>query len=386
MKSLIFLLLAILLKRTICELLISSNSSTSTFTHTSITKSISCHSYIATVTSPPATVPTSNYTYLEKFTTSKTITLPVVITVNGSSDPRTSTVFISTTITTHIPPQTISEVKINTQTIGTLTLNQTLCSNRPPNSTRTVYTATSAFPYTSRTLTPFTFTYPTSFDCYTNLITGYTQYTTSIASNTSTTTLHPLNPSSTTYTTITNTNLILISPTPKFVTLTVYTNPNPIPFVALSTNVVTSACSPTITRTLDAKCAPTNLINNAQGGPIDYIQYPDGMGVIVDYTSSTPSECCQRCLDNKGCAGMVASPKQKECFFHFSPLKDGTCVKGFNISAIPAPIGPDDGFLVQSGCAAIAASSALPPSGGLGGSPPVPTENTSVWSMPTLGF
>ncbi|KAI8632318.1 hypothetical protein F5Y19DRAFT_492161 [Xylariaceae sp. FL1651] len=71
------------------------------------------------------------------------------------------------------------------------------------------------------------------------------------------------------------------------------------------------ACGPTVTTTLDARCAPTNLVSSINNIGLVSGQYAANTSVV--YTrdepwGTDPSLCCQLCLDNAGCGASMWGP------------------------------------------------------------------------------
>ncbi|KAJ2976787.1 hypothetical protein NUW58_g8001 [Xylaria curta] len=68
------------------------------------------------------------------------------------------------------------------------------------------------------------------------------------------------------------------------------------------------ACEETVTKTYDARCAPTNLISNHNGIGLVSGRYNGNVSVVytrVEPYGTNPSDCCQSCLDNKGCGASM---------------------------------------------------------------------------------
>ncbi|KAJ2989641.1 hypothetical protein NUW58_g3373 [Xylaria curta] len=266
----------------------------------------SCSYNFGTGGVPLTPVPTqSTRTYLTIRETRPTVTIPTVVTVSAPTT-ITKTVY-TTTFTTYI--QHVGTISTWTQgaayvsTIATATFASTVCANGANPTTVTKYTGT--YSPISGQSTTIPSTYPTEAFCTT--ATSYYQilFPTETSGFTTTTvtptTLIPLTTSTATYTVDFGT--VYVTLTTVTATRTTWT----VPGVSVTKTV---ACDgPTYTKTMDARCAPTNLIGDINGKGLLSGTYADRSVVaynskglwLKDYTA-----CCQACLDNKGCGAAMA--------------------------------------------------------------------------------
>lgn len=272
----------------------------------------------------------------------------MVVTAEPTAVTATETTTSTAWVTSQGEPVTSEVFELATSTLINMTLTSTICAGVSPITTVTSYTGTFT---PSTTVTA----YPTAVTCineFTSLITlwPYVYYPTS------TDTYTPA-------TTIATSTLI------RTVTLTTFlpaTEPDQTITVSQTSYVVGSAratttidCSTTQTTTLDAKCAPTNLIGAIDGTNGIYVLTAgpgtaSTFGLLED--GLDPSLCCQRCLDTEGCAGEAASPASGNCFLYFTnttSTADGQCGEAFSYGTNGDTGGADSEFIVQSGCGVV---------------------------------
>ncbi|KAI0447387.1 hypothetical protein F4803DRAFT_321394 [Xylaria telfairii] len=117
------------------------------------------------------------------------------------------------------------------------------------------------------------------------------------------------------------------------------------------------ACEETITRTLDARCAPTNLIGDYNG--IGLVAGRYNTNVTVVYTrdqpyGSNPSECCQSCLDNEGCGASMWGPYETcGLYYHGNESGEPQCDFIFTYGAEENRYPAGQGIIVSNGCGTV---------------------------------
>ncbi|KAI1118814.1 hypothetical protein F5Y14DRAFT_397778 [Nemania sp. NC0429] len=192
-----------------------------------------------------------------------------------------------------------------TTTIATATWPVTICTNGVQPVTVTKYTGTYSPVPGQSTGRPLS--YPTSAFCTTSL-TSYVHLFPTVTATTfdtiyTTPTVYVYD-----YTTTSTSTLTYLTVTTPSATVT----STVVSYVEVGRSVPTQvACQSTVTKTYDARCAPTNLIGDHYG--IGLVSGRYNANVSVVYTSDapygkSPSECCQLCLDNPGCGASMWGP------------------------------------------------------------------------------
>ncbi len=133
-------------------------------------------------------------------------------------------------------------------------------------------------------------------------------------------------------------------------TATTYT-----PHAVVTTSTV-SCGEETVTKTLAAECAPTNLIGAINGDGLQSGKYADRTSVI--YTRLEPwgtdaSLCCQACLDNEGCGASMFN--SGACGLYYTATADAEPVCDafiFSFTSNPG-VYPGQGLVVQNGCGTV---------------------------------
>lgn len=109
----------------------------------------------------------------------------------------------------------------------------------------------------------------------------------------------------------------------------------------------------TATTTQHIKCAPTNLISEIDGYGIGSVRgVANETQGLADGTD--PSACCQLCVDTEGCAAVEDDQGAGNCFLYYTTP---SCGLGFRYANGGQNLTAGSGFLVQSGCGTIQATS-----------------------------
>ncbi|KAJ8108746.1 hypothetical protein ONZ43_g6332 [Nemania bipapillata] len=107
------------------------------------------------------------------------------------------------------------------------------------------------------------------------------------------------------YTTISTSTLTYLTVTTPSATVTSTT----ISYVEAGGAVpINAACQSTVTKTYDARCAPTNLISDHNGIGLVSRRFNANVSDIYmrdEPYATNPTECCQLCLDNQGCGASI---------------------------------------------------------------------------------
>ncbi|KAI1132113.1 hypothetical protein F5Y10DRAFT_17614 [Nemania abortiva] len=236
-----------------------------------------------------------------------------------------------------------------TTTIATATWPVTQCTNGVNPVTVTKYTGTyTPVPGQATTLPA---SYVTQIFCTTSL-TSFVYLFPTVSSGTSTiheTATSVIND----YTTTSTSTLTYLTVTTPSATVTSTT----ISYVeagrAVPTNV---ACQSTVTKTFDARCAPTNLISSHDG--IGLVSGRYNANVSVVYTrdepyGTDPTECCQLCLDNAGCGASMWGPYETcGLYYHGNQSGKPQCDFIFTYGSEDQYIA-GQGIIVANGCGTI---------------------------------
>ncbi|KAI0969332.1 hypothetical protein F4678DRAFT_440086 [Xylaria arbuscula] len=303
----------------------------------------------------PTPIPTDEtQTTISTTLTSTTATVPstVVITAPTTSTVTqyTSTVYTITIDTVTVPTQTVGQGLA--LTVATGTYAATVCADGVNRTTVTVYTGT----YTpiSGQETTLPATYPTQASCSTGVTRSFVLVPT-VTSGAVTTTVTPTQ-TVTSYTT-TSTSTIVYGTFTTYATTVTVTQTTYTPHAAYATSTISCAAEEeTVTRTLAAQCAPTNLITAINGEGLQSGKYADRTSVI--YTrqepwGTDPSLCCQTCLDNEGCGAAMGD--DGACGLYYTATADAEPVCDafiFSFSSSPR-VYPGQGLIVSSGCGTV---------------------------------
>ncbi|KAI0864756.1 hypothetical protein F4860DRAFT_379948 [Xylaria cubensis] len=331
-----------------------------TVTFVSSTTASSCSYKFGSGGVPPTPVPTSETTvYVTKTITNATVTVPPTVIINAPDV--TVTLYTAVAYTFTVPTITVPTSTSYAQvwkTVATGTFADTVCANGAKPTTVTEYTGT----YTpiSGQVTTVPATYPVSALCatgttYFNILLP-TITTGSAVTTTTTPTIHV-----TSYTT-TSTSTIIYGTVTSYLTTVSSTITTYTPHAVTTTSTV--ACpEETVTKTLDARCAPTNLIGAINGEGIRSGRYADRVSVI--YTREEPwatdyTACCQACIDNEGCG--AADSGFGACGLYYSATPQGQPIcDAFILSFTSSPNAfPGQSLVYSTGCDKIEYDGSLP--------------------------
>ena len=193
-------------------------------------------------------------------------------------------------------------------------------------------------------------TYPTQASCYTGVTRSFIllpTVTSGVTISTVTATSTVSSPTTTsTKTVILGTSFVYLNTVT--VTATTYT-----PHAVVTTSTVACAEEETVTKTLAAQCAPTNLIGAINGEGLQSGTYAGRTSVI--YTRKDPwgtdaSLCCQACLDNEGCGASMSG--SGACGLYYTATADAEPVCDALIFSFTSSskVWPGQGLVVQNGC------------------------------------
>ncbi|KAI0513001.1 hypothetical protein F5B22DRAFT_612998 [Xylaria bambusicola] len=338
----------------------SSLASATTVTFVSWTSTSTCSYQLESGGVPPTPVPTSEVTfYTTEITTNATLTVPPTSTVEA---PRvTSTLHTLTAYTFAVPTVTVPTSTSYAQvwkTVATGTFADTVCANGANPTTVTKYTGTYTAVSGQETTVPAT--YPVSALCSTGTIYYNFILPTVTRGSTVTTTSTPT-VYATSYTT-TSTSTIIYYTVTSYLTTVSSTITSYVPHAETTTHTV--ACpEKTVTKTLDARCAPTNLIGTINGEGIRSGRYADRVSVI--YTREEPwasdyTACCQACIDNEGCG--ASDSGFGACGLYYSATVEGEPIcDAFILSFTSSPNAyPGQSLVYQTGCGEIEYDGSLP--------------------------
>ncbi|RWA03120.1 hypothetical protein EKO27_g11986, partial [Xylaria grammica] len=116
------------------------------------------------------------------------------------------------------------------------------------------------------------------------------------------------------------------------------------------------ACEPTVTKTYDARCAPTNLISDHNNIGLVAGRYNANVSVV--YTRDEPyginaSDCCQLCLDNDGCGASMWGPYETcGLYYHGNESGEPQCDFIFTYGSEVKYLG-GQGIVVSNGCGTV---------------------------------
>ncbi|KAI1423934.1 hypothetical protein F5Y12DRAFT_754771 [Xylaria sp. FL1777] len=324
-----------------------------TDTSVSTASNVQCSTVYGSGGVAPTPIPTSDITKI----TSTVFTSPVVTIPSGYTRVTDSTVTTTqhtslvvtitfATVTSGIVTSGVQEVT----TIATALWPVTTCTNDVTPTTVTKYTGEyTPVPGQATTLPE---SYATEIFCTTSLTsyvhllptesvgplgTIYTTPTTTIYDYTTTST------STLTYLTVTTPSATVTSTYISYVEVG-HAEPTRI------------ACESTVTKTLDARCAPTNLISDHNNVGLVSGRY--NANVTVVYTrdepyGTDPSACCQLCLDNEGCGASMWGPYETcGLYYHGNESGEPQCDFIFTYGSEEQYIA-GQGIVVSNGCGTV---------------------------------
>ncbi|KAK5627829.1 hypothetical protein RRF57_003544 [Xylaria bambusicola] len=323
--------------------------SAETMTFVISTTDISCTTQFGSGGVAPTPIPTrKTLTTITTTVTDSTKTVPAVAYVTAATvtvTDHTSTYYTWGIDTVTVPTFTSSGGRL-VLTVATGTFALTACSGeaRP---TVTVYSGTYTPVSGQNTVLPST--YPTQASCRTGVTWSFLLEPT-VTSGTVTSTVTAT--STVTSPTTTSTSTILLATRFTYLTTVTVTETTYTPHAVVTTTTV--ACpEETVTKTLAAQCAPTNLIGAINGEGLQSGRYADRISVI--YTRNDPwgtdaSLCCQACLDNEGCGAAMSI--SGACGLYYTATVDAEPVcDAFIFSFTSTPrVWPGQGLVVSNGC------------------------------------
>ncbi|KAI8625645.1 hypothetical protein F5Y19DRAFT_449706 [Xylariaceae sp. FL1651] len=324
-------------------------------TTTSVTSTTvsSCSTQFGSGGVAPTPVPTDET--LKTVTTTITrnaVTVPSTIVVSAPTTitvtQRTVTTYTYGDATVTVPTFT-SGVGLD-KTVATGIFAATVCANGAKPTTVTKYTGN--YTPVSGQATTLPATYPTHAVCRTSVVFSWILFPT-VTSGAVTTTVTPTSTVTSPTTTSTSTYIFgteYVYQTTVTMTYTTYT-----PHAVTTTSTVACA-EETVTKTIAAECAPTNVIGAINGEGIQSGRYADRTSVI--YTREEPwasdaSACCQACLDNEGCGASMSG--YGACGLYYTATPDGEPVcDAFIFSFGSSPdVAPGQGLIMQNGCGTV---------------------------------
>ncbi|KAI1165774.1 hypothetical protein F5B18DRAFT_147477 [Nemania serpens] len=334
--------------------------SATTVTFVSSTTVSSCSYKLSSGGVPPTPVPTRESTfYTTKIVTNATVTVPPTVTVTAPKVTVTQhTSFAYTFVVPTVTVPTSTSYFGTQKTVATGTFAATVCANGAKPATVTKYTGT--YVPISGQVTTVPASYPVSAVCatgttyYNILLPTVTSGAAVTATVTPTTTL-------TSYTTTSTSTYIYYTETSYLTTVsTTITSYTPLGVTKTSTVACPEA---TVTKTLDARCAPTNLIGAINGEGIRSGRYADRVSVI--YTREEPwasdyTACCQACIDSEGCGAQDSG--FGACGLLFSATVQGEPIcDAWILSFTSSPNAyPGQSLVYSTGCGLISYDGSLP--------------------------
>lgn len=297
----------------------------------------------------PMSLPTSTtISTVSSVVTDAEVTVPATIRLTATTvttTQRTGGAYTWTKITTTIP--TYTSWQKAESIVATATIPTTVCTNDVTPTIVTEYSG--SYTPVSGQVTEVPETYPTQVVCKT----GVTWFTHLIPTVTSGRTTETVTPITTIHAYTTTTTFVETFSTTVYGTTATSTTTT----LRLATSVAatSASCAPTSTTTYAAKCAPTNVISGVGGSGLTSGEYAANITVVYvrDEAYSDPSACCQLCVGNEGCAGMMAGPSGY-CGLLYVGAAEGGPACGFAYSyRSQAGVFPGQGLWVQSGCGEI---------------------------------
>ncbi|KAI2620909.1 hypothetical protein GGS26DRAFT_296613 [Hypomontagnella submonticulosa] len=297
----------------------------------------------------PMSLPTvSTSSTVSSVITDKEVTVPATSRVTAptvTATALTATSWTFTVVTTTVP--TFTSWQGAESIVATATWPVTVCTNGVNPSTVTKYSG--SYTPISGQVTTAPASYPSQVLC----TTGITWYTTLLPTATSGVTTVTVTPTTTVYAPTTTTTI-----TSKYTSTTYSTTVTSVTTsyrVATNAATTSTACQPTTTTTFAAKCAPTNVVAGIGDKGLVSGKYASNITVIYipDEKYNDPSNCCQLCQDNKGCAGLMAGISGF-CGLYYVGAPNGGAACDFTFTyQTQSDVFPGQGLWVQSGCGTI---------------------------------
>ncbi|TGJ79888.1 hypothetical protein E0Z10_g8877 [Xylaria hypoxylon] len=323
-----------------------------TLTSVSTASHVQCSTAYGSGGVAPTPIPTSGITKaISSVSTAPTVTIPSgytritdsIVTTTQHTSLIVSVTFA--TVTSGILTNWITPVT----TIATAIWPVTTCTNGVTPITVTKYTG--SYTPVSGQATTLPASYPTQIFCTTSLTSFINLFVTETSG------LGTIHTTPTTviidYTTSSTSTLTYLTVTSPSATVTSTSITYVEKGVADSTR---TACESTVTKTYDARCAPTNLISDHNNVGLVAGRY--NTNVTVVYTrdqpyGSNPSDCCQLCLDNKGCgASMWGSYQTCGLYYHGNESGQPQCDFIFTYGTEAVYLA-GQGIVVSNGCGTV---------------------------------
>ncbi|KAI0403158.1 hypothetical protein F4802DRAFT_572518 [Xylaria palmicola] len=331
------------------------------FTGTAITSTTvtSCSYKSGTGGIPPTPIPTiSTLTTILTTQTRDAVTVRSTITVTAPTPvtvtERTSTVYTAADETVTVPTSTAG-FGLH-KTVATGLFAATVCANGVKPITVTKYSGTYTPISGQNTNTPAT--YATQAICTTEVTRSFILFPT-VTSGAVTTTVTPT--TTVASHTATTTTTIIFGTEYSYLTTVTQTFTSYTPHSVTATKTV-SCADETVTKTLAAECAPTNLISAINGEGLQSGRYANRTSVIYTRNepwANDPSACCQACLDNEGCGASMSG--SGACGLYYTATEDGEPICDtfiFSFTSTPRVI-PGQGLINQNGCGTVEYQSKL---------------------------
>ncbi|KAI1273650.1 hypothetical protein F5Y07DRAFT_391157 [Xylaria sp. FL0933] len=323
--------------------------SAETITYVTSTTVSSCTTEFGSGGVAPTPIPTDEtLTTITTTVTNSTKTVPSTVFVTAATSTvtqYTSIVYTYGVDTVTVP--TATSGRYLALTVATGTFATTVCADGVNRTTVTEYSGT----YTpiSGQDTKLPATYPTQASCSTGVTRSFILVPT-VTSGVITTTVTATK--TVTSPTTTSTSTVLLGTYYSYLTTVTVTATTYTPHAVVTTSTV-SCAEETVTKTLAAQCAPTNLIGAINGEGLQSGEYADRTSVI--YTRQEPwgtdaSLCCQACLDNEGCGASMSG--SGACGLYYTATVDAEPVCDAFIFSFTstARVFPGQGLVVQNGC------------------------------------
>ncbi|KAI0540670.1 hypothetical protein GGR58DRAFT_521345 [Xylaria digitata] len=314
-----------------------------TITSVSTASNVQCSTAYGSGGVAPTPIPTSEITEV----TSSLSTEPAVTIPQGYT--RHTSIIVSVTIST-LTSGILTNNVYPTTTIATATWPVTSCTNGVTPTTVTKYTG--EYTPVEGQATTLPASYPTQIFCTTSLTSFIrffiTESTGPLATihETPTTTVYD-------YTTTSTSTLVYRTVTEPSATVT---NTH-VRYVEKGQPESTRAdCEPTVTKTYDARCAPTNLISDHNNLGLVAGRYNANVSVV--YTrdlpyGTNPSDCCQLCLDNEGCGASMWGPYETcGLYYHGNESAEPQCDFVFTYGSTEKSLA-GQGIVVSNGCGTV---------------------------------
>ncbi|KAI1263009.1 hypothetical protein F5Y18DRAFT_139614 [Xylariaceae sp. FL1019] len=308
--------------------------------------------------SKPTDVPTiSTTTVISSLATAAPVTVPLGYT-RVTADAVTTTKHTSTSVDVIIATVTSGTFQAYATELTTLaataTWSVTVCTNDVTPTTVTTFTGVyTPLPGQPSQSSGGPGSYITEVVCTTSIISSIQLFPTVTASTTATIVTTPT-------VTITDITASTVS-TVTYATVTTWSTTVTSLLVsytpATTVTTISTACEPTATVTLDARCDPDNIVTSIDG--LGLVSGNYATNTSVTYTSKEPfasdmSLCCQACLDNEGC-GASMSGESGYCGLYYVSDAHADPVCNDFVFSFQTQTGyyPGQGLRVQSGCGSI---------------------------------